>query len=106
MVSFSVIKIVYVLGFIGITIAGIASIIQGIDQRFGGEILILTGLGTILIGNLLWRVLCEAWIIIFSIHGELISIRDILKSTNVRTSGNYERPLKSENINYPEETSV
>lgn len=53
MVNFPFIKIIYVLGLIVITIAGIASIIQGANQRYGGEILVLTGLVTLLFGNLI-----------------------------------------------------
>ncbi|MBC8216335.1 MAG: hypothetical protein H8E64_07485 [Candidatus Marinimicrobia bacterium] len=67
MVSTLIIKIIYVLGALTLTVGGI--VMPFID----GD-LILPGIGALLIGNLLWRVICEAWILLFSIHDILGSI--------------------------------
>lgn len=65
MVSSLLIKILYVLGVIVITIYGLISL-------FSGSFLI--GLGTIIFGNLFWRLFCESIIVVFSIHDELVSM--------------------------------
>jgi len=65
MVSSVLIKILYALGVIVITIYGIISLFSGS---------FLEGLGSIIFGNLFWRLLCEGIIVVFSIHDELVSI--------------------------------
>ncbi len=65
MVSSLLIKILYALGVIVITIGGLISLFS---DSF------LMGLGAIIFGNLFWRLLCEAIIVVFSIHDLLISI--------------------------------
>ena len=67
MVSTAIIKIIYVLGFVVLTISGFAYLTQG-------EIKAVIGVGTMTFGNLFWRVICEGWILIFSIHDILGSI--------------------------------
>lgn len=66
MISTSLIKIIYVLGMTGFTIGGILKIIQGKD--------IFLGLCIVVLGNLVWRIVCELWILLFSIHNILGSI--------------------------------
>ena len=39
----------------------------------------LIGIGALTVGNLLWRVICEGCILLFSIHGILGSIEKNLK---------------------------
>ena len=46
---------------------------------------VLLGVGSIVIGSLVWRVLCEFWIVIFNLHDELVNVRQSLSS-------NYHRP--------------
>ncbi len=65
MVSSFIVKILYVLGIISITFAGIGVIF---GQNFMLGLLIIVG------GNLAWRLFCEAAILLFSIHHELIRI--------------------------------
>ncbi len=65
MVSSILIKVLYALGVLVITIGGLISL-------FGGEF--LTGLGAIIFGNLFWRLICEAIIVVFSIHDRVASI--------------------------------
>lgn len=69
MVSSTLIKFIYIVGMIFLTIAGIYML-------FGN---VLLGLGIIIIGNLLWRVVCEGWIVLFSIHDILGSVERSLK---------------------------
>ena len=65
MVSSLLIKILYALGLLVITIYGIISL-------FSSSFLI--GLGTIIFGNLFCRLFCEGIIVVFSIHDRLSSI--------------------------------
>jgi len=51
--------------------------ILGIEVSYNEQILI--GIGLIVFGNLLWRLLCEAWILLFGIHDTLGSIERHLK---------------------------
>ena len=64
MVSMQIIKIVYILGMIFITIGGIITMFDNF----------LIGLGAIVLGNLIWRLICESSILLFSIHDILGSI--------------------------------
>ena len=72
MISATLIKIMYVIGLVLLTLSGIVLIIQG----FSGDFLINLGegLGVIIIGNLFWRMLCEGLIVIFSIHEAMVTI--------------------------------
>lgn len=65
MVSSFIVKILYVLGLISITFTGIG-VIFGWNLMFG--LLILIG------SNLAWRLFCEAAILLFNLHHELVII--------------------------------
>ena len=67
MVSKSMVKFIYILGVVVLSISGLVMFFQGVGAFF-------IGLTLIIFGNLLWRVFCEGWIIIFSIHDILGSI--------------------------------
>ncbi|MDR0220545.1 MAG: hypothetical protein LBI54_03960, partial [Lachnospiraceae bacterium] len=62
MVSPVIIKVVYVLGGISIVVAALTAL----DDNF-----LLAVLGMVL-GELLWRVICEGMILLFQIHSELV----------------------------------
>ena len=79
MISGTLIKILYVIGLIIITIGGIVMIAQGSDMYRGGEAFVLGGIALIIFGNILWRIICEGWIIIFSLHETTVSILKELK---------------------------
>jgi len=68
MVSNTIIKILYVIGAITLTILGIVILSTGREEEK------LIGIVIIIFGNLLWRILCEGSIILFSIHESLISL--------------------------------
>jgi ribosomal protein L33 len=83
----SFMKIIYIIGAILITLGSFALMIGGaLPYNYyysigsGG---ILGGLALLTLGNLGWRLICEAIIIIFSIHERLVSIDN---KTNITTS--------------------
>ncbi len=69
MVSMQIIKIIYILGLAVITIGGIVTLLNNF----------LTGLIAIIFGNLIWRLICETSILLFSMHEILGSIDNKLK---------------------------
>jgi hypothetical protein len=79
MVSPTIIKFVYILGMAAITLAGAAMLFSGIKASGSDQMIALgSGLGLILIGNLVWRIICESLILLFSIHALLRSIETAL----------------------------
>lgn len=72
MISGTLIKVLYIIGLIVLTIGGIVLIIQGFSDEFLPNL--AEGLGVIILGNLLWRMVCEGFIVIFSIHDAVIKI--------------------------------
>lgn len=74
MVSTAIIKLLYILGMLALTIGGLGGILSGDDEGTIWGLLALT------IGNLLWRLICEGWILLFSIHDILGSIEGQLKN--------------------------
>lgn len=92
LISPIVIKIIYVLGMLGLTIGGIVMIKMGLDVMslgaeklniFGRQISfnrqILIGITLIVLGNLAWRLVCEGWILLFRMRDILGSIERHLK---------------------------
>jgi len=86
MVSGGLIKILYVLGILFITIAGIVVIVKGTTMYVGrgANETMLYGAAVVILGNLIWRIFCEIWIIIFSLHETTVSILDELKRIEKR----------------------
>jgi len=78
MVSTSIIKLIYFLGIIGITILGILGMAGVFVENENGAGYVLGGLLIIIFGNLVWRIFCEGWILLFSIHKMLGSIEKAL----------------------------
>ena len=75
------VKFIYVVGLIALTAGGIAlASWAGMGLRSAtlptriGVYYIAVGAGSVIIGNLVWRVLCEIWIVLFNIHNLLGSI--------------------------------
>jgi len=64
MVSFTIIKFLYVIVFVVITLIGLRELFRSPAY----------GIGLLIFGNLFWRVFCESLILIFSIQQELIKI--------------------------------
>lgn len=72
--TLTIAKIMYVLGIIVIIGIGIASI-SNAEQP-------LIGLSIIVFGNLIWRVIIEGIILVFSIHERLTQILEAMETTN------------------------
>jgi hypothetical protein len=92
MISPIVIKIIYVLGMLGITIGGIVMIEMGLHVAglsteqlniFGMQISfprqIVMGIALIVLGNIAWRLVCEGWILFFRMRDILGSIEGHLR---------------------------
>jgi hypothetical protein len=81
MISTPLIKTVYFLGFIALTIAGIGLAVWAgmglqsatLPTRVAINYIAI-GAGILIVGNLAWRVICETWVLFFNIHGLLTSI--------------------------------
>ena len=67
MVSNTLLKIVYILGAIGITLASVTPMLED-----GGDW--VEGLIVLVIGNLVWRILCEGGILLFKIYEVMLGI--------------------------------
>ncbi|HSA87352.1 MAG TPA: DUF4282 domain-containing protein [Nitrospira sp.] len=77
LVTPQLIKVVYIVGALFITAAGILSIVSPdtLEEYEAGPIVIrLGGIAVLLIGNLVWRMMCEGAILLFSLHELLVSI--------------------------------
>ena len=93
LVSTTIVKAVYVFGLVLISFLALAEIVMGtwsiIDGQMGSSphiglsspLLIATGIVILTLGNLIWRLTCEAWILMFSMH-ELLAL--IARSVTVR----------------------
>lgn len=77
LVTPQLIKVVYLVGACFITAAGLLSIVSpdALDEYAAGPIATrLGGIAVLLIGNLMWRMMCEGAILLFSLHELLVSI--------------------------------
>lgn len=74
MISTWLIKIIYALGALGLTIISIYFIFSIFSDSREKGLYFLVGIASITIGNLIWRVVCEMLILMFSIHDVLQSI--------------------------------
>lgn len=77
LVTPQLIKVVYLVGACFITAAGILSIVSPdtLEEYEAGPIVTrLGGIAVLLVGNLVWRMMCEGAILLFSLHELLVSI--------------------------------
>ena len=100
MITPGFVKVVYFLGFIALTAAGVAlavwasmqlndaTISRSLGWRYVGS-----GVALVLVGNIVWRVFCELWVVLFGIHAELVSVRHGLNLYGMRTT---EEPIEPE----------
>ena len=72
MVSGEIIKLLYAIGALGITGFAFVTMLDGNEEGLAASV----GLGLVILigGNLLWRVVCEAWILLFSMQEILAAI--------------------------------
>lgn len=80
--SLTLLRLVYGLGLLGIGIMVIVTVLGGFSaMRYSAA----AGLGTVVlallggvVGTLLWRVMCELWMVIFGIYDRLGQIKEQL----------------------------
>ncbi|MBT9161001.1 MAG: hypothetical protein DDT26_02298 [Dehalococcoidia bacterium] len=70
-----IIKVIFWIGVVVCVIMGLLMIIEGIDAPWGGEGMVLSGLGLLILGPLGVRIWCEMIIVLFSILDELTLAR-------------------------------
>ncbi|MHB9133731.1 MAG: DUF4282 domain-containing protein [Armatimonadota bacterium] len=90
MVSPMLIKIIYVPGMLAIILGGIYLTLQIITGQFSDYITItivdikttaiIIGVLGIIVGNIVWRVICEVFILLFSMHEVLVQNERLLGS--------------------------
>jgi hypothetical protein len=91
MITTSFVRMVYFLGFLAITAGGVALAVWAgmqlndarIDRVLGWRY-VAAGVGAVVIGNIVWRVFCELWVVLFEIHAELVSVRYGLNLNGMR----------------------
>lgn len=106
MITTGFVKVVYFLGFLAITAAGVALAVWAgmqlndarIDRMLGWRY-VAAGIGLVVIGNVIWRVFCELWVVLFEIHAELVSVRYGLNLNALRVR---EEPVEREVVEPPE----
>jgi hypothetical protein len=92
MVTGSLMKVIYTIGLVVITgsggliiLSGFGTMAQGTDRYLGqtmvvaGMFTVVSGLFVIGVGNLLWRIACETWVVLFSMHEIMSSIERLLR---------------------------
>jgi hypothetical protein len=109
MITITFVKVFYFLGFIAITAAGVglavwagmklndATIARDLGWRY-----VAAGAAMVVVGNIVWRVFCELWVVLFGIHAELTSIRYGLNLNGLRRSA--EEPIRREIIEERDDT--
>jgi len=103
MITASFVRVIYFLGFIAITAAGVALAVWAgmqlndatIDRTLGWRY-VAAGVGLVVLGNIVWRVFCELWVVLFGIHNELVSVRHALNLDGFRER--IDEPIRREEI--------
>ncbi|MGZ8384173.1 MAG: DUF4282 domain-containing protein [Nitrospira sp.] len=93
LVTPQLIKVVYLVGACFITGAGLLSILSPEtwnEYEVGPMLTRLSGIFVLLIGNLVWRMMCEGAILLFSLHELLVSLD--LRALTLMRQGKISRP--------------
>lgn len=108
MITPAFVKILYFLGFLALTAGGVALAIWAGMQlndatisRSLGWRYVAAGVAAVVVGNIVWRVFCELWVVLFGIHAELTSVRHGLNLHGLRYTT--EEPIEEEVIAEREE---
>jgi len=107
MITTTFVKVLYFLGFLALTAAGVALAVWAgmqlndatISRSLGWRYVAL-GVALIVVGNIVWRVFCELWVVLFGIHAELVSVRYSLNLNGLRIPA---EPIEREVIDQREE---
>ena len=86
------VKVVYLLGFLALTVGGVALAVwaglrlqnASISKQLGWRYVAI-GVGALIAGNLVWRVFCEIWVVLFNMHARLVAIDHALYTTHSRS---------------------
>jgi len=96
-ISLAFIQVIYGLGAVLISIYGIVVLSGGQSFMMGGQSEPLLGIGIIFLGNILWRLVCEAWILFFRLAD---SVSNIEAKVN-KLAGTASSPNHSQEIHQP-----
>ena len=113
MITTTFVKVIYFIGFLAITAGGVALAVWAgmqlndarIDRVLGWRY-VAAGVGLVVIGNLVWRVFCELWVVLFEIHSELVSVRYGLNLNGLRVREEPVEIVEREEISRPREVVV
>lgn len=113
MITTTFVKVIYFIGFLAITAGGVALAVWAgmqlndarIDRVLGWQY-VAAGVGLVVIGNLVWRVFCELWAVLFEIHAELVSVRYGLNLNGLRVREEPVEIVEREEISRPREVVV
>jgi Domain of unknown function (DUF4282) len=80
MITPGFVKTLYFIGFLALTVAGVALAVWAGMQLHDATIsrslgwrYVAYGAGLVVLGNIVWRVFCELWVVLFGIHAELVN---------------------------------
>jgi Domain of unknown function (DUF4282) len=75
------VKVIYFIGFLAFTAAGLGLAIWSARRLQTGSLptrlgwyYIAAGIGILFVGNLVWRVFCELWVVVFNMNDHLVSL--------------------------------
>ena len=75
------VKVIYFIGFLAFTAAGLGLAIWSARRLQTGSLptrlgwyYIGAGIGILFVGNLVWRVFCELWVVLFNMNDHLVSL--------------------------------
>jgi hypothetical protein len=89
------VRALYFLGFVFLTIGGIALAVwagwqlndASIERQVGWRYVAI-GAGAVILGNVCWRVFCELWIVLFNMQARLVAIDRSFGSRRAETLRN------------------